>query len=298
VRVRAACAIVLGAAIPALAVAAANGARSAVLPGGWIVFAAQEGSTAPSQLFRIRVTGEGLEPITTGRSPATDPAFSPDGTRLVFARLGSGIFGVNLDGTGLHRLTSGTRDTYPVWSPDGKRIAFVRPYHAEWRLYVMSASGGGQRLLPLAPSAGRPSWTRDGKSIFIPAQGVLVKVDARRGDVQKRYGVTLDPSISQAATVSPVGTSVAFVGTRPPTGAPDCGESHCPAFALYLAPATGKPRKKIVDDTGPAGWSPDGKTLVYVSRGALTLAVVATGKTTKLTTGTEIATGDAPPAWH
>ena len=68
-----------------------------------------------------------------------------------------------------------------MWSPNGKQIAFVRPYRADWRVYVMSASGAGKRRLPNAPPAGRPSWTANGKSIFIPAAGDLVRIDAVTG---------------------------------------------------------------------------------------------------------------------
>ena len=35
---------------------------------------------------------------------------------------------MNIDGTGLHRLTTNGRDSYPTWSPDGKQVAFVRPF--------------------------------------------------------------------------------------------------------------------------------------------------------------------------
>ena len=286
----------LALAIAALGLSAAHAAPSADAP--WIVFSGQPDGTSVPQLFRVQTTGAGLEQITTGSLPATDPAFSPSGAQLVFSRLSSGIFRVNLDGTGLHRLTSGGRDSYPVWSPDGKRIAFVRPYRTEWRAYVMSASGSGQKLLKLAPPSGRPTWTRDGTSLFIPAAGGLVKVDSRTGGVQKVYRVVLDPSISQAATVTAGGQTVAFVGRRAPTGPPDCGESNCPAYALYVSALSGKNRRRVANDTGPAGWSPDGKTLVYVSRGSLTLSPVAGGKTTAIPTGTHVASGDAPPAWQ
>jgi Tol biopolymer transport system component len=83
--------------------------------------------------------------------------------------------------------------------------------------------------------------------------------------------MTLEPATAQAATVSPDGRSVAFLGARNNLGPPDCGESVCPAFALYIAGVSGKNRRRVANDTGPAGWSPDGKTLVYVARGALTL---------------------------
>src|SRR4029453_6709057 len=106
---------------------------------------------------------------------ATSPDFSPDGKRIVFVRLGSGIYSILQDGTGTARLTSGRRDSYPVWSPDGTRIAFLRPYRAEWRVYLMSPEGKGQRRLPLAPAAGRPSWAPSGKAIFIPSAGDIVR---------------------------------------------------------------------------------------------------------------------------
>jgi Tol biopolymer transport system component len=290
--------VTLAVAVAALALVAAHARAIAADTTGWIVFSAEPDGTGLPQLFRIQTSGAGLEEITTGVKPATQPAFSPDGKRIVFVRLGSGIFGANLDGTGLHRLTSNHRDSYPVWSRDGKRIAFLRPYKKQWRVYVMSASGSGQRRLPQAPPAGRPSWTANSKSIFIPAAAAIARIDARTGRVLKRFNVRLDPAISQAATVSPDARMFAFVGRRAPTGPPDCGESHCPAYALYVASATtGRPRR-IANDTGPAGWSPDGRTLVFVARGALTLAVVSSAQTTRVATGPHVASGDAPPAWQ
>ena len=83
------------------------------------------------------------------------------------------------------------------------------------------------------------------------------------------------------------------------TGPDDCGEGPCPQFGLYLANIA-KPHKarKIVNDTSPAGWSPDGKTLAFVSRGALTLYDVATGRRTLISTAGHIAQGDSSPAWQ
>jgi Tol biopolymer transport system component len=274
----------------------AGGASSA---SRWIVFSAHPNGTGSAQLFRIELTGEGLQQITKGRLAATSPDFSPNGNRIVFVRLGSGIFGVKLDGSGLRRLTSGTRDSYPVWSRDGKRIAFVRPYRRQWRLYVMSASGSKLLRLPHAPPAGRPTWSAGGKAILIPAAGDLVKVDSRSGKVLTYYGMSLDIQTAQTATLSPNRRKIAYVGPRISTGPNDCGEGPCPQYGLYLA-SVPKPHSplRIVNDTGPAGWSPDGKNLVFVSRGALTLWVVASGQRTAISTGTHVATGDASPAWQ
>jgi dipeptidyl aminopeptidase/acylaminoacyl peptidase len=288
-----------GVAIVALGLVAAQSVASAQGTPRWIVFSGEPGGTALPQLFRVQTTGADLEQITTGAKPATQPAFSPDGDRLVFTRLGSGIFRANLDGTGLTRLTSGVRDTYPVWSPDGKRIAFVRPYRTQWRVHVMSPSGAGQRRLPQAPPTGRPSWSANSKSIFIPTAASIAKLDARTGRVQKRYAASLDPAISQGMTVSPDGRQFTFIARRPPTGPPDCGESNCPAYALYVAAAaTPGRRRRLANDTGPAGWAPDSKTVVFVVRGELTVEVVSSGKQTKIPTVGHVPGGDASPAWQ
>jgi len=284
----------------AVALAVGHAAFGASAAPRWIVFSAHpNGSAGPLQLIRVQTNGEGLQQITTGGKSATEPAFSPDGKQLAFARLGSGIFRMNPDGSGLRRLTSGVRDIYPVWSPEGKRIAFLRPFRAEWRLYVMSPTGAGLRRLPQAPPAGRPSWTPNGRSILIPSAADLIQVDSATGKIQKYLGLTLDIQTTQTATVSPDGRTIAYIGPRLSTGPEDCGEGRCPQYALYLArvPAPHRPRR-VVNDAGAAGWSPDGKTLVYVHLGALTLRTVATGATRTIETKPYVAVGDSPPAWQ
>lgn len=280
----------------ALALAAAQAAPGAGST-RTLVFSATPSGTQAAQLFRVQTDGSGLKQLTTGSAPATDPAFSADGKKLAFVRLGSGIYRVNLDGSGLKRLTSGSRDSYPSWSPDGARIVFLRPTKARWSVFVMPASGGKQRLLAHAPPAGRPQWARDGKSILVPTQSDVSKIDPRTGRVLQRIDLTADLVSSQAATVSPNEKTLAYVTQRPPTGPEDCGESPCPRFGLYLQSA-GKKAKRIGDDTGPAGWSPDGKTLVYVAKGALTFYDLGSGKKTSISTGSHAAAGDAPPAWQ
>jgi Tol biopolymer transport system component len=283
-----------------IAAAVGHAASRAPAPERWIVFSAHpNGDTGPLQLIRVRVNGTGLRQITTGAKSAIEPDFSPDGKRIVFARLGSGVFRMNPDGSGLRRLTSGGRDIYPVWSPDGKRIAFLRPFRTGWRLFVMSPTGAAQRRLPLAPPAGRPSWTANGKSILIPSAADLLQVDARTGRIQRYFGLTLDIQTTQNATVSPNGLMVAYLGPRLSTGPEDCGEGPCPQFGLYLArvPAPHRPRR-ILNDTGAAGWSPDGKTLAFVHLDHLKLRTVATGATRTIDTGAHVAVGDSPPAWQ
>lgn len=78
-----------------------------------------------------------------------DPAWSPDGRRIAFRRLGIGransdLYVVNADGSGLRRLTrNAAKLRWFAWSPDGRTIAFLR----NGEVYAVNADGSGERRL-------------------------------------------------------------------------------------------------------------------------------------------------------
>jgi len=184
----------------------------------WIVFVGSpDGATKPFQLFRMRLSGSGLGPVTHGRRNADDPAFSPDGGKLVFTRVGEGIFAVKPDGTKLRRLTHGAADRYPVWSPDGTTIAFLRAFRSELTLYVMRADGTKQHRLYLTPRpASRPSWTPNGRSLLVQAGGRFLQVDARTGKVERRLGLSVELAPTRLCLPShPTGAALFTVGADP-----------------------------------------------------------------------------------
>jgi TolB protein len=283
----------------ALAAFLALAAGSAATENAWILFTASpdRGTQAP-QLFRIHVSGTGLGQITSGRRPANDPAFAPDGTQLAFARLGSGLFVVNVDGSALRRLTGNGYDRYPVWSPNGRLIAFVRGARSGYHLWVMSANGKRQHRLRQAPStAGRAAWTPDGESLIIASGGAFYEVSAATGKVLKRLAPAYDVSLGQLFwSLSPDGRKIAYVGRRPePAG---CEHTGCEVFALYLQPVTSSQQKRFADDAGVPGWSPDGRRIVYPSGGRLNVRKLAGGTPATIVVGDIGVDPEAPPAWQ
>jgi dipeptidyl aminopeptidase/acylaminoacyl peptidase len=283
-----------------LSALAGAGSSSAASTGNTIIFAATTADVHVDQLFSIQPSGEGLKQITTGSYPSDAPAFSPNGKRVAFERLGVGILTMNPDGSGLHRVTTNPRDSFPTWSPDGSHIAFVRPQGARWIPFIVATKGGAPKALKKSPPAGRPSWTTGG--LLIASGGDVVKIDTKTGRVLKYLGADIDAIWGlNTVTLSPSRALLAFVGARDPIpGDKECGDGVCQRFGLYLQTMLPKPKRPqmIVRDAGPAAFAADGKRIVYAAGGQLYIRSVATGITTPIPTTGATPTGSAPPAWR
>ena len=97
--------------------------------------------------------------ISSGR----DPSFSPDGTRITFARwVGEAfdVFVADADGSNELRLTTNPApDWNPVFSPDGAKIAFASYRDANWEIYTIRIDGTDlQRITDNPASDYLPAW--------------------------------------------------------------------------------------------------------------------------------------------
>jgi TolB protein len=125
--------------------------------GKWIAFSGEAGYArhAEQDLFVVRPNGKGLRRLTRTGSDEGKPSWSPDSTRLVFARRRGDISVLTLRTGRQHDLISGSDDDNdPVWSPDGTTIAFVRTDFVDevGMIYLARANGQEVRRLTTLPT--------------------------------------------------------------------------------------------------------------------------------------------------
>jgi tricorn protease len=115
--------------------------------------------------------------LTSGAGIETDPAFSPDGTRIAFTGEYDGnvdVFVVPAAGGVPKRLTwHPAADRVLGWTPDGRRIIFGSSRTAYSRfgeMFTVPAEGGVEEKLPL-PSGYQASMSPDGQSIAYEPTG-------------------------------------------------------------------------------------------------------------------------------
>jgi Tol biopolymer transport system component len=188
------------------------------------------------------------------------PSWSPDGTRLVFARAASchtAFFIVNRDGTYLRRMRlSRGGDELPAWSPDGRTIAFTTGNSVD----TMRVDGTRRTLLVKQRADFGVAWSPDSKEIAF-ATGSL-----------PGQGSKLDSSIfimrSNGSAVRRVAMPTIQAGT--PSWSPDgarlavAGGDGMYVIDLSTHRFVRVSRGSFGSNPVAPAWSPDGRFLSYI----------------------------------
>lgn len=111
-----------------------------------LAFVGNETATGQIDIWTANADGTGLARVTNDAAVDAEPAFTPDGTKLVFATDRDGnfeIYAINVDGTTPVRLTNDPApDRDPDVAPNGATVAFVRDTDAaEAAVWTMNLDG-------------------------------------------------------------------------------------------------------------------------------------------------------------
>jgi Tol biopolymer transport system component len=196
--------------------------------------------------------------LTPDPASETEPDWSPDGRRVVYAAMPSrcqgsacqsDLYTIDREGSRRVRLTRTLQDeTAPDWSPDGTRIAYTRRDGDRLTVWVMRADGSGQRPLSADPGTD-PDWAPDGKRLLYLHDGSggqsLYTINAD-GSARRRLGSL---NLVRTARWSPDGTRIALTAHD----------------AVWILNADGGGLRRIRQSGAYPSWSPNGRQLVFIA---------------------------------
>ena len=223
-----------------------------------------------TDVYLMNLDRTGLVRLTNDPAPDRNPAWSPDGERIVFTRGGQAAGGgdlviMNADGSGQRLLTQGALlEDDGRFSPDGLSIAYWRGHEGSAQLRGVDPDGPTDVLtLELTePFTGGLAWTADGQGFLYNRD---LSTDAGQFDIIRVDFVSKTPTAIMAEpgndgdfALSPTGTTIAFLTDRSPGG-------------IFLVDVDGSNLRHVTGGGPwtkgtPLSWSPDGQRLVIGQR--------------------------------
>ena len=147
-------------------------------------------------IWIVDADGTGERRLTHHPQEDHEPAWSPDGSKILFVSRRAGtpdVYVMNADGSALTRLTRNeAEDRDPAWSPDGQTVALTR----NGAIWTIGADGARPRRLANSTSRSfsEPAWSPDGRSIaFVSGDSRASEIWIMRADGSARTPLTSDP---------------------------------------------------------------------------------------------------------
>jgi Tol biopolymer transport system component len=220
------------------------------------------------EIYSLNTANWDVFRLTIDPAVDTQPAWSPDGSRVAFATNQSGDFEIvvmNADGTAVTNLTNNPADdVYPTWSPDGDWIAFTTDRDGNQEIYVMRVDGSEPHNVSNSPGQDyQPSWfasrglfSSDERLAFTSTRDGNPEIYSIKPDGSEQVNLSNNPANDDDPVWSPDGKQIAFSSDR--------DGNH----EIYVMEADGTDQTNTTNnpaaDVQPA-WSPDGKWVAFTT---------------------------------
>ncbi len=225
--------------------------------------------TGSKEIWVMDYDGANQHPLTSLRSIAITPRWSPDGSRIAFTCFApyNGLTSAQIC---MYSMDTGKLVAFPrfrgtnitpAWSPDGAQLIFSSSMQSNPELYVSDISGGRPKRLTFSNGANMsPAWN--------PKTGQTIAFVSDRGGTPQLYLMNADGTSTTKLDLpdkgyvidpawSPNGQLLAFSWRRPNDN-----------YDLYIMDAASHQLVELTRDQGRnerPSWAPDGRHLVFES---------------------------------
>ncbi|HEX5960861.1 MAG TPA: S41 family peptidase [Rhodanobacteraceae bacterium] len=210
------------------------------------------------------------------RASFSQPALSPDGTRIAFVS-GGAIWEVAATGGAAHLMVADKgADSRPLFSPDGAKLAFVSDATGGGDIHVLDLASGKLARVTYADGRDEPSgWSRDGQWLYFDSTRDNVRGFGGVYRVRVTGGTPMPVSLEtyrdeSEGVPSPDDSTIALAGGG--LGAWQWwrhGSAHIDHGAIWLLKNDGSHSyARLTPDDARADWpmwAPDGQSLYYMS---------------------------------
>jgi Tol biopolymer transport system component/DNA-binding winged helix-turn-helix (wHTH) protein len=236
--------------------------------GKWLVFSESMDDDARARLSLLSLADLTARPLSSPGNQQFDcePAFSPDGTTVAFARGPMGavlndLFVMQVIGGQPLRLTAGNSGGEPAWTQDGSEIVFASPSKGFLGLWRISASGGMPQRVAGPGDAFEPSISRRGNQLAYQVSkqwDTIWRLDLKddRHALAPPVRLLSGRGFVRRPSYSPDGRKIAFESNR-------MGYSD-----IWMCDSDGSNCSQLTSlhgTSGTARWSPDSRYISFES---------------------------------